>query len=213
MFKLFTTEFGSNNIDRISDLRKAFPGMSFASGNHKGQKGIWCLKDTVNRLYGEKIELDSGDFFFLPTQEKLDEIKGTLSNYKSPWVDRIAVRLKCGMTIDIYPASAIPKRVMLSLRKKPTKQEEESPYNKSHRYGAMAFNFLGKSQREEDIRFDNPEFQDFIRMSLQESYTLPIEVWDALEIISIGDFDPLFAAAMGFDFDYLQKELPLFNTH
>ena len=212
MYKLFTTRFGNNNIDRISDLRKAFPGMSFAAGNHKGQKGIWCLKDTVNRLYGEKFEMENGDFFFQPTQEKLDEIKATFSNFKTPFVDRIKVKLKVGVTLEIYPASAIPKKVMLSLRKKQTKEEDESPYNKSHNYGRMAYDFFMKSQRDEEIRFDDSNFQDFIRMSLTESYNLPIEIFDALEVISIGDFDALFAAAMGYDFDHLQKELPLSNT-
>ena len=211
-YKIFTTEFGSNNIDRISDLRKAFPGMSFAAGIHKGQKGIWCLKDTVNRLYGEKIELENGRIFFLPTQDKLDEIKETLSNFKTPWVDRIKVKLKVGVTLEIYPATAIPKKVMLSLRKKQDKQEEESPYNKSHKYGRYAYSFLQKSQQDAEIRFDDAEFQEFIRCALNESYNLPIEIWDALELISMGDFDALFAAAMGFDFEHLQKELPLSNT-
>jgi hypothetical protein len=211
MFKLFTTRFGTNNLNKIQELRKEFPGMSFASGNHKGTSGIWCLQDTVNRQYGEKFEMDNGDIFFLPTSEKLQEIKDNLSKFKTLMIDRIPVKLKCGVTIEIYPASAIPQKVMLSLRRKQTKVEEESAYNKSVAYGRMAFDHYFKSQNNEEVRFDSEEFQNFMRQALIESYTLPIEIWDAMELICLGDFDPIFCAAMGYNYDMLLKELPLSN--
>ena len=197
-------------MEALEKLRIEFPGCKFAAGVHKDARGIFAFSSDTKE-YGEKIELENSDFFWNPTPANLETIKATLSNFKTSWVDRIAVKLKTGQTIEIYPASAIPKKVMLSLRKKQTKTEEESPYNKSIKYGRMAFDLYFKSQKQEDIRFDEEYFQSFIRQALIESYTLPIEIWDALEIICVGDFDPIFCAAMGYDYNMLLNELPKSN--
>lgn len=210
MYKSFTTRFGVVPIAKLTELRLAFPGCNFARGMHKGTRGIYAFS-TKTKEYGESFELENGDFFWNPTPSNLQKIKDTLDTFKTPWVDRIAIKLKTGQSIEIYPASAIPQKVMLSLRKKQTKEEEASAYNKSILYGKMAFDLYFKSQKQEDIRFDEEYFQSFIRQALIESYTLPIEIWDAMEVICVGDFDPIFCAAMGYDYDTLLNELPKSN--
>lgn len=210
MFKSFTKRFGTVVLDKLPELRQEFPGCKFAAGMHKDVKGIYCFSSDT-KDYGEKIELVNGDFFWNPSVENLFNIKENLSNFKTPKVDRIPVKLQVGTTIEIYPASAIPQKVMLSLSKKQTKEEEASPYNKSIKYGRMAYDLYFKSQKGEDIKFDQDYFQDFIRQALIESYTFPIEIWDALELISIADFDPIFCAAMGYDYEMLLNELPKFS--
>jgi hypothetical protein len=209
-YKTFTTRFGTVAMEALEKLRIEFPGCKFAAGVHKDARGIYAFSSDTKE-YGEKIELESGDFFWNPTQANLDKIKATLSDYKTLQLDRIPVKLKCGVTIEVYPASAIPTKVMLSLRKKVPKDEENSPYNKSLLYGKMAYDLYFKSQKGEDIKFDDVYFQDFIRQALKESYTFPIEVWDALELICVGDFDPIFCAAMGYNYDMLLNEIPKFN--
>lgn len=211
MFKKHTTRFGTDPIDRIEELRKEFPNSQFVPGMWKQTKGIFVLHDLETRTYGEHYELDNGDTFWSPSDLNILKIRDSLSSFKTAWTDRIKVKLKTGLTIEVYPASAIPKKVMLSLRKKQTEEEKETPYNKNMKYGRMAYDFFFRSQRDEEIRFDSDDFQNFVRQALVESYTLPIEVWDSLEVISMGDFDPIYAAAMGYDYEMLQREIPLSN--
>jgi hypothetical protein len=210
MFKYFTTRFGTEPISKLSELREAFPLCKFAGGVCKGIRGIYAFSSDTKE-YGEHFELDNSDIFWNPTQANLETIKSTLSKFKTPWVDRIIVKLKCGVPLEIYPASAIPKIAMLSLRKKQPEEKNDCQYNKTNKYGNLAYYFYEKSQKDEEIRFDNDDFQNFLRLSLKESYILPIEIFDALEILSFGDFDPLFAAAMGYQYEYLQTEISKSN--
>jgi hypothetical protein len=211
-YKSFTKRHGTDCISVIEKLRKEFPGCKFAAGIYKDTRGIFCFSSDVKE-YGEHFLLENGDTFWLPTQENLKLIKSNLSNFKTEWTDRVAVKLKCGVTLEIYPASAVPRLVMLSLRKKATKEiTGDNPYSASNSYGRMAYEFYFKSQKNEEIRFDSEEFQNFIRQALTESYTLPIDVIDALQIISVGDFDHLFAAAMGYNYEMLLDELPKSNA-
>lgn len=211
MFKTFTTRYGTDAVDKIEQLRVAFPGCKFAAGMSKGTKGIFAFSSDIKE-YGEHFALENGDEFWLPTAANLLVIRESLPKHKTQAVDRVAVKLKKNITLDIFPASAIPKVALLGTRRNRVQTTEEAAYDKNNKYGLMAYQFYQKSIKDEDIRFDNDEFQNFIRQALVESYTLPIDIFDALEIISLADFEGLFAAAMGYDIDYLRRvELPLSN--
>lgn len=208
-YKFFTTRFGHDAVEKIVELRAEFPKCTYAGGMCKGTRGIFAFASNDVKKYEESYLLDNGDLFFAPTPENAIKLKEIISNYKSNWEERIPVKLKCGLTIEIFPASAIPEKVFLSLRKKTT-QETES-YNTSNPYGKLAYELYFKSQKGENISFKDEDFLKFIRMSLKESYVLPMEVLDSLEIISTGDLDPIFAAAMGYNYDALVDSLPKSN--
>ena len=208
-YKFFTYRFGTDAIEAILDLRKEFPSCKYIRGIHKDKEGIWCIKDLDTKEYGEKEETEKGDIFVSPSESNLELIKSQLSTYESNWVDRIPVKLKTGITLNIFPASAIPKKVILGLKKK---ENSDEPYNTRTEYGKLAYKLFNRSQSEESLRFDDPDFIEIIKLSLLESYILPIELWDVLGVISTGDYDTIFAAALGFDYEHLLGEVKKSNS-
>lgn len=207
MFKYFTTRFGTSIETNIKKLRKEFSNMSFTTGMRKDVRGIYCLNDLESRDYGEHWETPNGDLFFPPNEENKKKILGALATYKTDFAERIPVKLAAApITLDIFPASAIPQKVMFSKRM-PKAENEDSPYNTSDEYGKKAYELYFASRNGEELRFDDPRFKDFVMMVLSRSYKLPVEMWDALEIISLGDFDPLFAAGCGINYELLKKTL------
>lgn len=208
MFKYHTTRFGDNIESNIKALRKEFPGMSFCRGMRKDKKGIFCLYDLESREYGDTWVTPSGDDFFAPTDSNKKLIIDKLASFKTDYEDRIAVKLCAAkVTLDIFPASAIPQKVMFSKRMPKVETNEDNPYNTSDEYGKMAYELYFASRNGETLKFDDEKFQKFVMMTLTRSYKLPVEVWDALELISYGDFDPLFAAGCGINYELLKKTL------
>lgn len=207
MFKYFTTRFGTDPITTLMELRKEFPTMQFRSGVRKGTKGIWVIKDVEFKdEYGTPWETDKGDFFYPPHQSFLNKIKETLSDYKTDVFERLPVKLRCGIILDIFPASCIPRKALFSRRMKKQELTEEEIYNKAHPYGAKAYELYFRSLTNKEIKLDDDQFVDFVLSALKESYTLPTEIWDALEIITLQDYDSIFAAGMGIPDEALQKK-------
>lgn len=208
-WKYFTSRFGKDAVAKIIELRKEFPNHEFAAGVRKDVKGIWILKDQNCKSYGEHYELENGDYFYSPSDENIQKLKETLNKFEVNYEDKISVKLKSGVNLNIWPASAIPKKVLLGLRKKVN--TEELPYNTSTRYGELAYKLLLRSQAADQIKITDNDFSEFISLVIKNSYNLPLDVIDSLGIVSQGDYDPLFAAGMGFDYEYLLKEIPLSN--
>lgn len=211
MYKFFTSRYGRSIEDNILKLRKDFPNMQFIPGINKDIKGIWCLKDTTTREYGEKVELENGDVLSLPTEENIQKIIDDLKKYESNQTIRIPIELVSGTTVSIFPASAIPKKAILSLRTKVV-QEEELPYNTKHEYGKIAYKLYLRSQKNEDLKSSDPDLGLLIKLAFENSYNLPIEVIDSLGIVSIQDYDKLFAASMGYDWEALMADANLSNS-
>jgi hypothetical protein len=208
MFKYFTTRFGTSIETNIKALRKEFPGMSFTTGMRKDQRGIYCLKDMETREYGDSWETPQGDTFFAPNEANKKKIIETLATYKTDPEERIQVKLVASkITLDIFPASAIPQKVMFSRKMPKAEVAEDNPYNTTDEYGKAAYELYFSSRSGETLRFDDDKFQKFVMMTLTRSYKLPVEMWDALELISMGDFDPLFAAGCGINYELLVKTL------
>jgi hypothetical protein len=208
MYKYFTTRFGNNAVEQVVALRKAFPHCQFAAGVRKDKKGIYAFRSNSIKEYGESWELENGDIFWAPTAANLDDIKKNISKYKTDWLDRISVQLINGMRLEIFPASAIPKKVYFTRKLKTV----DSPYPQDVPYGKLAYDLFDRSQKEEKILLDDPQMVAFVMRALCESYSLPEPLWDALQIISYGDFDKIFAAGMGMSWDFLQEELGKSNA-
>lgn len=212
MYKYFVSRFGTNIESKIKELRKEFPGMKYTTGVRKDIKGIFVLNDLETREYGDSWETPEGDTFFAPNEANKKKLIETLSDYKSDFKERLKVKLSaCPITLEIFPASAIPQKVMFS-RRMPKAENNDSPYNTTDEYGKLAYELYFASRSGEELKFDDERFQKFIKLVLTRSYKLPIEVWDSLEIISVGDFDPLFAAGAGIDYDALVKTLAESNS-
>lgn len=201
-YKFHTSRFGSDPVDKILELRNEFPGCHFAKGMHKNSRGIFAFDDLVNKSYGESFTTPNGDTFWGPADSNaaIDE----LQNYKTQYTERIPVKLSTGVTLEIFPASAIPKKVLFSKRSV-EKEDEDAPYNKKDKYGQMAYDLFFDARAGKELTYKDKRFTDFIGNILTRSYKLPIEIWDSLEIISEGDLDALFAAGLGYDFEHLKK--------
>lgn len=208
MIKYFTTRYGRDPVAKIDELRKEFPKCHFLGGVHKDSKGIFVIKDLECKQYGEKWQLDNGDFFFSASDAKLEEIRNDISKYKTEYQERIKVALICGKELEIYPASALPRKVYFS--KKIIKQD--SPYDTTVDYGLAAYKLFDRTQKDDKLMLDDPQMIEFVKMALKYSYTIPEPLWDSLQLVSFGDFDKIFAAAMGMDWDYLQEELGKSNA-
>lgn len=208
MYKHFTTRFGNNAVDKLVELRKAFPQCSFAAGVRKDKKGIYAFRSNDIKDYGESWELDNGDVFWAPTAERLASLKANLSAYKTSWLDRIPVQLINGVTLEVYPASAIPKKVYFSKKV----QKEDTPYPTDVAYGKAAYELFDRTQKDDKIMLDDPQMLEFVKLVLAESYDFPEPLWDALQLVSYGDFDRIFAAGMGMDWNLLQDEIKKSNA-
>lgn len=198
-WKYFITEFGNDPLNNIGQLRKKYPNHSYMRGIHKDVKGIYVIKDTKEKDYGEKYELDDGSFFWNPSAENTKKILDDLPSYKTEPEERIQVKLAIGGRIlDIYPASVIPRVAIFSKRKASVSQSDDI-YTRSDEYGAKAYELYDLAKKSESMRLDDPLFVSFVEMALKRSYTLPVEVWDALGVITYSDYDNIFSAAMGID--------------
>jgi hypothetical protein len=203
MYKTFTTRFGTDAISKIKELRSNFPGCSFAVGMWKGSKGIFCFSSDT-REYGEHWTLGNTDEFWSPNKDNIEFIRKNLSNYHTEWQDRITIKLTCGKELQIFPASALPKKVMFT-RKQP--QATDVPFDQTIDYGRLAYKMYDRSQSNEQIKLDDPMMLELVSMALHYSYTFPEALWDALDLISFNDIDKIFAAAMGMDWEFLQNEV------
>jgi hypothetical protein len=204
MYKYFTTRFGVNAIEKIKELRNEFPGCSYAAGICKDKKGIYAFASNEIKDYGEKWELETGDIFWAPTAPRIEEIRNNLAKYITDWIDRIPVKLTCGKELTIFPASALPRKVLFS-RKRIVK--DDTPFDQSLPYGKLAYQMYDRSQNNETIKLDDPQMMELISMALKLSYTLPMPIWDVLDLVNQSDIDKLFAAALGMDWEFLQTEL------
>jgi hypothetical protein len=200
-YKFHTPRFGSDPVDKILELRQEFPGCHFSKGMHKNARGIFCFNDLVNKVYGESFTTPNGDTFWGPAD--VDGAIAELENYKTDYIERIPVKLCTGITLEIFPASAIPKKVLFS--KRVIEENDEAPYNKKDSYGQMAYDLFFDARAGKELSYKDKKFSDFISKILTRSYKLPIEIWDSLEIIGESDLDPLFAAGLGYDFEHLKK--------
>jgi len=208
MYKYHTTRFGTDAVSKIKELRKEFPGCSFASGVRKDKKGIFAFASNDIKEYGDSWELANGDTFFAPTEARITEIRDNIGNYKSEWQDRIKVSLINGKEIEIYPASALPRKVYFT--KKTVKND--TPFVTDVEYGKVAYELYNRTQKDDKIMLDDPDMVKFVMIALTQSYKLPEPLWDALELVSYGDFDKIFAAGMGMDWEYLQEEVKKSNV-
>lgn len=208
MFKYHTTRFGTDAVAAIDKLRLAFPRCHFAAGICKDVRGIYAFADREVREYGEKWELPNGDLFWAASAATLTSIRANLPKYQSAHADRIAVKLVCGETLQIFPASAIPKKVLFTRKA----EENPAPFNVTVPYGRLAYALFDRTQKDDKIMLDDKQMMQLVMCALSYSYDLPEPLWDALELVSYGDFDRIFAAAMGMDWEYLQEEVGKSNA-
>lgn len=210
MYKTFTTRYGTDTVEKIVELRNAFPGCKFAAGMYKGKKGIFAFSSDTKE-YGEHWTLDNGDEFFGPTEANIQKLISDLPAYKSDWTDhRIAVKLLCGVQLEIFPASAMPRKIYLTRK---VVQKSDVPFDNSTAYGALAYKMFDRTQNsKEEVKLDDPQMMELIKMALVESYKLPAHVWDCLNLLSMSDIDKIFAASMGMSWESLLEESKKLNA-
>ena len=202
MHKYFSTRFGPDPIIRLDDLRKEFPGFSYKSGMRKGVKGIWIISDIEYKdSYGEPWECDNHDWYYPPNAEGIQNILNNLQQYQTDFPERTAIKLACGLSLNIYPASAIPRKALFSKR-----IQDDDVFNRKHEYGAAAYDLYFRAIKDPNILINDPQFVGFIKLALKYSYNILPELWDALEILTYSDYDKLFAAAVGVPVDEVEKK-------
>jgi hypothetical protein len=210
MYKTFTIRYGTDTVEKIVELRKAFPDCQFARGIHKDKKGIFAFRSNDVKEYGERFELDNGDLFFSPTEANIKKLISDLPAYKSDWTDRIQVKLLNGVILEIFPASAMPRKIYLTRK---VVQKSDVPFDNSTAYGALAYQMYDRTQNsKEEVKLDDPQMMDLIKMALTESYKLPMPLWDCLNLLNMSDIDKIFAASMGMSWESLLEEVKKSNA-
>lgn len=207
MIKYHTTRFGVDKEVVLDALRKEFPGYFFFNGVYKDSKGIFCCYSQVLKDYGEKFQLENGDWFFGPSAKNIESLKFT--DHETDPSERIDVKLVNGKTLRIYPATALPRQVLFGKRRK--SDSTASPFNTDIAYGKAAYELYFRSSKNEQILLDDPQMIQFVEMALRESYKLPSEFWDSIRYITTTDIDKIFSAAMGMSWEYLQDEIKKSN--
>lgn len=198
MIKYFTTRFNHINLmsDDISPLKNEFPNFYFKNGMRKNEKGIYAIFDLDNLTYDAPLELDNGDFFYPPTKENKEKLIKNLSNYKTDKEERINIKLISGSIIEIVPASAIPKQIYFGSRIK-NKENDNNPFSKATEYSKMAYKLYEISSQNKINEINDEEFLKFIELALIESYKIPTDLFNCLELVSYQDLQNIFYGAMG----------------
>lgn len=198
-YKYFTARY-TNILDdkERAALKKEFPGMNFTAGMHKDRRGVFVTTTKEKVEYGERFELHNGDIFFPPKS-----FEGfNPDNYLTPHEERIEIVLMNGEKLRIFPASAIPKRALFRKRM----GEEGEAYNRSNPYGCLAYDFFYMPEEKKKVlKLDSPEIVNLVEAALKASYSLPIEMWDALGWLCEGDYDPIVLAALGYKLEIQKK--------
>lgn len=118
----------------------------------------------------------------------------------------IPVRLVSGDELMIIPAIALPRRIYFSSGK-----ISEELYPRGTEYGRLAYEIYDVLAAGGDIPAQDEKIIKLIGAALKQSYYIPLEIWEAEEVISITDLQLLAGAALGIPASSLREQLKKFN--
>lgn len=198
-----------DDIVTVKALRKKYPNCYYKKGIYKNEKGFYALSTLDKVAFGDPVQLNDDGIVFFGALDKKHNIE-KLGEYETNKQPRIEVELVCGVKISIFPASAIPKKIYLRRQNVESYPENDmrSVYNVSDDYGFMAFNLFERSSTtDEVISATDPKIIELVDMALTQSYNLPIELFDDLEIFSEQDLVNVANAAMGISPELQKKTI------
>jgi hypothetical protein len=197
MYKIISKRFKDSIMD-LEALRKEFPGGTYTNE----PEGITIFFGGISKEYGKEITLDNGDIFYAPSEENKKILINSLEKYLIKKDYLIPVKLSTGITISIYPGVMEPKKIFFG-NNDITVSEEPST-----EYGKATYRLFDAFQAGEIKTVMDKRSIDVLTMALKNTYSLPLVVWNSLEVFSHIDIDGITLAAVGINKDEeLKKKL------
>lgn len=175
----------------------------FKSGKSKGDDVVFVLNDLVNKVYGEPTQSKQHkDCIFYPPKEDTIIDLEQHEVHKSKREFKVKVDTSDGKTLYIIPATLEPKRVVFDLDEA---EEEENPYSTATEYGRLAYTLYDAAKAHQELPL--AALKKIVILALLKSYTIPVDLWNWLGIVSVQDFDNIAAAAMGISPELTKKKV------
>jgi hypothetical protein len=173
-----------------------FRGYSFRRGMHKNASGVWVIRDLgYADGYGPAIQVD--EHTIIQVSESRETAIANLPSLERMGGVPIAVKLVCGATISINPATGEPKEFLFSSHDAP------EPFSAATPYGRACMRFVERQSAEKDpISVYDPDVVTLARLALEASYAVPAAFWDATRLLTSNDIDKIITAALGADPDF-----------
>lgn len=201
-YKYFTENY-SNIVENINTLRKKFPGCEFKNGKYNGKYGTYIISsgdkgiNEYDKPIKSKIEKDL--LFFPPLAPISDKQKFLDSFEISKSVIKAEVELASGVKIKIIPATAEPRKIALSLF-----EDAEEEVGFVSPYGKMAFDIDDKLASEKEVSL--LEGLKLFVLALEKSYSINLDLFNWLEIVSTEDIENLTYACLGYTLEEDKKK-------
>jgi hypothetical protein len=203
MHKYFITDY-RDIPGNITTLRKLFPGFHFKNGQYKATEGTWALSslEKIDNAYGEPVASKSikGAIFFPPRDLPEDKQK-FLNEQKKKVSKTIKVELVSGVVLELYPATAEPRKVAFSAF---DDIEEEGKLVSP--YAILAFSLFEKLDKGE-LKNNDKEVMKLIVMGLEKSYNINLDVFNWLDVFATDDIENIFYACLGIDPEEVKKKV------
>lgn len=210
MYKYFIKN--KDNIADIGELRQKFPNCYFINGKFKGDSGVYAVNDMghKNKEYGDHYP--SADFedveFWEPTEENKAKLK--IEDFFVQSENKFSVQFTSGQKVEIIPATAQPRKVLLGRSLNYSAKHEyviQNFYNTTLEYGKLAFELVDSWNNDPDkLLLSDPKVVDLINMAMRYSFTCGIDVINCILEVSEDDLQFIFFAALGGTPDELQKK-------
>lgn len=203
----------------IVKLRKLFPNHYYKDGMKKDTKGVFIIRETKNREYGEQrnsvlrnklvkeglLTEDQHVTFWAPSCSK-DEF-----DYSKYEIDtgrpKISVTLTNGKVVNINPAAGEPKEMIFGGDYEEERIQMASLYSRATEYGELAYQLIyaeDEVQEQGGLLSNDKRLLKLIELAMVNSYSLPLDMFNWLNLVSQNDVGLLYKAAMGADQSFLE---------
>lgn len=198
MYRVFTPDI-RDPVEAATKYKAL--GLTWRKGVHKDAKGVYGIKDLEYKGgYGTATKPVDG-LVYQATVER-EHLAETLEPYQTPSPLRIPVVIRAGVRLLISPATAEPQDFLFF----GDDQGEPEMFRRNTDYGRAAWALLERHNKEEGevVLQNDPLVVNLAKMALKHSYTLPLPVWDALQVLTLDDIDLISLAAMGASEDFTE---------
>lgn len=193
MFKLavpLVSDIRLDDAETLIGLSEKYPKCYYKTGILKDQVTLFVLGDLTTKEYAPHRKLHDGSTFYPPKDMSLFNLD-TYENDKSLREFKVEVTLASGRKLWVKPATLEPQVYSLF------SEEETNEYSQATEYGRLAYSIYDDIIKDKNVNLTDIRIKKFIKLLIQASYSLPLIVFDSLNIMSINDLMNLVSAGLG----------------
>lgn len=199
MFRVFTTQV-TDAVDAAQRFKHL--KLSWRKGVHKDKKGVFGIHD-VGYEGGYGPATGEIDGLIYQATRNPEIAKTYLDHMRTPHPLRIAVKLRCGIIVEIMPAQGEPQDFLFF-----GGDQDPDPISRVTDYGKAAWALIERqdqrNENSEPVYKNDPVVVALALRALSASYTLPAPVWDAMGLFTLDDIDDIATAALGVGQDFTE---------